>query len=87
MKLTVDNIHAIAPMPPKTEIIVFDDDQPGFGVRARLSGSKVFIVQYSIGNKQRRMSLGKIGMLEVDSARQKAREILNRGADGSRSSW
>jgi Arm DNA-binding domain len=76
MKLTCDTIRAIAPVPPKTEIIVFDDDVPGFGVRASLTGSKVFVVQYTIGNQQRRMSLGKIEMLEVDTARQKAREIL-----------
>jgi hypothetical protein len=76
MKLTVENIHAIAPVPPKAEIIVFDEDVPGFGVRARLSGSKVFIVQYTIGNKQRRMSLGKIEALDVDTARSKAKEIL-----------
>jgi Arm DNA-binding domain len=77
MKLTFDTIRAIAPVPPpETEIIVFDDDVPGFGLRADLSGSKAFIVQYSIGNKQRRMSLGKIEVLEVDTARQKAKEIL-----------
>jgi hypothetical protein len=76
MKLTLDTIRAIVPVPPKTEIIVFDDDVPGFGVRASLSGSKVFIVQYTIGNQQRRMSLGKIEMLEVDTARQKAKQIL-----------
>jgi hypothetical protein len=76
MKLTLDSIRAIAPVRPKTEIIVFDDDVPGFGVRASLSGSKVFIVQYTIGNQQRRMSLGKIEMLEVDTARQKAKQIL-----------
>jgi hypothetical protein len=76
MKLTFDTIRAIAPAPPKTEIIVFDDELPGFGVRARSSGWKIFIVQYSIGNQQRRMSLGKIEMLEVDTARQKAKQIL-----------
>jgi hypothetical protein len=63
-------------VPPKTEIIVFDDDVSGFGVRAHLSGSKALIVQYSIGNRQRRMSLGKIELLEVDTARLKAKEIL-----------
>jgi len=76
MKLTFDTIRAIAPVPPKTEIIVFDDEVPGFGVRASMSGSKVFVVQYTIGNQQRRMSLGKIEMLEVDTARLKAKEIL-----------
>ena len=76
MKLTLDTIGAIAPMPPKTEIIVFDDDLPGFGVRARLSGWKIFIVQYSIGNRQRRVSLGDVDELDLDQVRQKAREIL-----------
>jgi len=68
MKLTLDNIRTIAPVPPKTEIIAFDDDVPGFGVRARLSGSKVFIVQYSIGNQQHRTSLGKVELQDVDTA-------------------
>jgi Arm DNA-binding domain len=76
MKLTFDTIRAIAPVPPKTEIIVFDDDVPGFGVRASLNGSKVFVVQYSIGNQQRRTSLGKVKLQDVDTARQKAKEIL-----------
>jgi Arm DNA-binding domain len=58
MKLTDASIRAIAPVPPKTEIIVFDDELPGFGVRVRASGLKVFIVQYSIGNQQRRITFG-----------------------------
>jgi len=57
MKLTPDTVRAIAPVSPKTEIIVFDDDLPGFGVRACVS-------------------LGDVDELEVDEARQKAREIL-----------
>jgi len=76
MKLTSDAVRAIAPVPPKTEIVVFDDDLPGFGVRARLSGWKVFIVQYSIGNRQRRISLGSVDEVNVDQARQMAKEIL-----------
>jgi hypothetical protein len=76
MKLTLDTIRAIAPVPPKTEIIVFDDDVRGFGVRASLSGSKVFVVQYSIGNQQRRISLGNVDEVNVDEARQQAKEIL-----------
>jgi hypothetical protein len=76
MKLTFDTVRAIVAVSPKTEIIVFDDDLPGFGVRARLSGWKVFIVQYSIGNRQRRISLGNVDELNVDQARQMAKEIL-----------
>jgi hypothetical protein len=74
MKLTLDTVRAITPVSPKTEIIVFDDDLPGFGVRARLSGWKIFIVQYSIGNRQRRVSLGDVDELDLDQARQRQGE-------------
>jgi hypothetical protein len=51
MKLTLDTIGAIAPMPPKAEIIVFDDDLPGFGVRcgpARVNslGPELFLTKW-----------------------------------------
>jgi integrase len=76
VKLTTANIRAIAPVPPKTDIIEFDDAVPGFGVRARAGGSKVYVVQYAIGEKTRRMSLGKVELQGVDKARDKAKDIL-----------
>jgi hypothetical protein len=85
MKFTLDTIRSLSPVSPKTDIIVFDDDLPGFGVRARLSGSKVFIVQYSTGNKQRRISIGNVDLLDVEAARQKAKEILAAVRMGPRS--
>ncbi len=76
MKLTAASIRAIAPIPPKTDRIEFDDAVPGFGVRARAGGSKVYVVQYGIGEKTRRMSLGKVELQGVDKAREKAKDIL-----------
>jgi integrase len=76
MKLTTASIKTIEPLPPRTDRIEFDDAVPGFGVRARTGGSKVYIVQYAIGNKQRRMSLGKVGLQGVDKARERAKDIL-----------
>jgi integrase len=76
MKLTTASIKTIEPLPPRTDRIEFDDAVPGFGVRARAGGSKVFIVQYAIGDKQRRMSLGKVELQGVDKARDRARDIL-----------
>jgi integrase len=78
MKLTTANIRTIAPVPPKTDIIEFDDAVPGFGVRARQGGSKVYVVQYTIGEKTRRMSLGKVELQGVDKARETAKDILAR---------
>jgi integrase len=76
MKLTTASIRTIAALPPKTDIIEFDDAVPGFGVRARAGGSKVYVVQYAIGEKTRRMSLGKVELQGVDKAREKAKDIL-----------
>src|SRR5471030_3525253 len=76
MKLTAASIRSIEPIPPKADRIEFDDAVPGFGVRVRAGGSKVYVVQYAIGNKQRRMSLGKVELQGVDKARDKAKDIL-----------
>jgi len=76
MKLTTASIRSIAPVAPKTDIIEFDGAVPGFGVRARKGGSKVYVVQYAIGEKTRRMSLGKVELQGVDKARDKAKDIL-----------
>jgi integrase len=76
MKLTAASIRSIEPIPPKTDRIEFDDAVPGFGVRVRAGGSKVYVVQYSIGNKQRRMSLGNVALQGVDKARERAKDIL-----------
>jgi integrase len=76
MKLTSASIRTIEPIPPKTDRIEFDDAVPGFGVRARAGGSRVYIVQYAIGEKTRRMSLGRVELQGVDKARGKAKDIL-----------
>lgn len=76
MKLTSASIRAIEPIPPRTDRIEFDDAVPGFGVRARAGGSKVYVVQYAIGEKTRRITLGKVDLQGVDKAREKAKDIL-----------
>ena len=76
MRLTTKSIQTIEPIPPRTDRIEFDDAVPGFGVRARTGGSKVYVVQYAIGEKTRRMTLGKVELQAVDKARDKAKDIL-----------
>ena len=60
----------------KSELIVFDEDMPGFGLRLRAGGSAVWIAQYRVGAKQRRVTLGRTAMLDPDRARKAAREVL-----------
>ena len=58
MKLTAKGFGAVQLKAGETDKIFFDDEIPGFGIRVRTGGSRSWIFQYSVGDKQRRMSLG-----------------------------
>ena len=64
------------PPPGRTELIVFDDTLPGFGVRLRAGGKRVWIAQYRMGQKQRRVTIGSVETLDPDQARKAANSIL-----------
>jgi len=78
MKLTKPSIERLALPPGKSEAIFFDDDVPGFGLRLRAGGSRTFIVQYALGGRQRRMTIGAAKVLDAPEARQTARKLLAR---------
>jgi integrase len=56
----------------RSEVIVFDDDIPGFGVRVREGGSRNWIFQYRVGHKQRRISFGSASTVTAQEARTRA---------------
>jgi integrase len=72
MRLTQKAVAALELPPGKTDHIEFDDDLPGFGVRLREGGSRVWIYQYKIGSKNRRVTLGKATALRCERARETA---------------
>jgi integrase len=78
VKLTQAKIQGLELPAGKTEAIFFDDDLPGFGLRLRDGGSKNWIVQYALGAKQRRMTIGSIKVLDASKARTTARDLLAR---------
>lgn len=57
----------------KTDHIAWDPDLPGFGVRLR-PGKASYVVQYRVGAKQRRKSLGDVRKVTVEDARGIARK-------------
>ena len=51
---------------------------PGFGLRLREGGKRTWIVQYRVGAKQRRVTLGTVETLNADEARKRARSALSK---------
>lgn len=76
MKLTKATVAKLSVPAGKSELIVFDEDMPGFGLRLRTGGSAVWIAQYRVGARQRRVTLGRTATLDPDKARRAAREVL-----------
>jgi integrase len=56
--------------------VFFDSDLGGFGIRVREGGSRTWVVQYDIGGRTRKMTLGSTDVLTAAKARGKAKDIL-----------
>lgn len=72
MKLNDRTVTASSPklLSGKNEAIYFDDDVAGFGLRLRSAGSRTWIYQYWMGDRSRRMTLGKWPKLSASKARE-----------------
>ena len=64
------------------DYIICDDELRGFALRVLPSGKRYYIVQYRIGTRYRRMSLGQHGVLTTEKARTKAFGLLAAVKDG-----
>jgi Arm DNA-binding domain len=65
MKLTITSIRSLTLPKGRMDKTYFDDDLPGFGIRVRAGGSKTWVVQYKVGARHRRMTLGSVGTLDL----------------------
>jgi integrase len=78
-KRTVDATKA----PRSGETFVWDAQVPGFGLRVYASGRRVFLYQYRISGRSRRMVLGGSPSITVDHARDLAIAAAAKVADGT----
>jgi integrase len=76
VRLTKTDIKTLALPAGTTDKTFFDDDVPGFGVRLRTGGSARWVVQYDVGDKTRRMTLGAVSALDLSAARKSAKDVL-----------
>jgi integrase len=85
MRFTQANISKFKLPAGKLDHIEFDDSMPGFGLRIRNGGKqehRTYVLQYKIGPKQRRMTLGSVAKIGLGEAQKKARKLFGAIADG-----
>jgi integrase len=64
------------------EYFIWDDEIPGLGVRVLPSGRRVYVVQYRVGRRSRRISLGPSTVLACEQARKRAISIIAAARNG-----
>ena len=85
-KLITRTIAGLKLPADKNDLIVFDADLPGFGLRLRSTrGDRIarsYVVQYRAAGRSRRVLIGSAEVLSVEQARLEAKKILGKAALG-----
>jgi integrase len=75
MKLNKAAAAAVKVPKGKTDIVVWDNDIAGFGLRVRTGGSRVWVFRYRLGRKQRVMTFGSAAAVSAQQAREQAERL------------
>jgi len=60
----------------KSDHFEWDDAMPGFGIRLRAGGKRVWIVQYRVHGRQRRQTIGDARRIDLKAARGAAQKVF-----------
>src|ERR1700719_5339874 len=85
MQLDNKTVAGLALPDGKTDVIFFDDELAGFGLRLRASGDRVrrsWIAQYRSHGRTRRLNIGAAEKLSAAEARKQAKKELAKVALG-----
>src|SRR5262245_43722474 len=82
MRFTAANVRSLELPAGKSEAIFWDDDIAGLGVRLRAGGAQVWVFQYKLGEKNRRMTLGSVTAQDVGKIRATASDLYHQVKTG-----
>ena len=82
MKLTQRRIDDLVCPVGRRDIMVFDEEQRGLGVRITTGGGKTYVAQYTFAGSKRRVPLGSCSAISLAAAREAVRTVLGDAARG-----
>jgi integrase len=82
MKLTLNRIDSMKCPEGKRDMLVFDGEQRGLGVRVTAGGSKTYLAQYNWHGQKRPIPFGSCSALSLAKARDAVRVIMGNVAKG-----
>lgn len=62
---------------------IWDQTLPGFGVRCTAKGIKSYVIRYRHNKKQRIKTLGRVEIVEISDARDRAKKLLSEAYSGA----
>ena len=81
VKLTKTTVAKVEPVEGR-QVLLWDAELRGFGLRVSPGGAKSFIFQRRIGKRERRVTIGRAGEISAEAARKKALGLASQFADG-----
>jgi integrase len=70
--------------PADRDVLIWDSELPGFGLRVKPSGTKSYVLQYrNTEGRSRRLTIGRHGPVTAERAREKALRLLADIAEGA----
>jgi integrase len=82
VKFTDRSLKAIKPPPRPKQVDYFDEALPGFGLRVSYRGRKSWTVLYRCNGVKGRLTLGRLDLMPLADARERARAALKAAANG-----
>jgi integrase len=82
MRFTQRRLEELKCPAGKRDMLAFDAEQRGLGVRVTATGGKSYLVQYTLGGRKRRVPLGSSSAISLAAARKAAQQILGEVAVG-----